>query len=237
MYARQRGGGRNLAGQSRGAGPQNPWGARARRSGTSRPSIAGATASCAPVTPRQPGAVDLEAAPPARTAAAAGHGRPRSGQRTVPFVSGLVSVTVLSSPNPSQLHPRDLAERILTSRSALEGERKQVTVLFASPGSRRSWSDRDPEEAQRLLDPLLERMMEAVHRYEGTVNHFWRRDDGAVRRATGPRGPCALGPVMRAPAMQRRSASTPKSSAAQTRSTSSSEVGLNSGEVVVARHR
>ena len=66
--------------------------------------------------------------------------------------------------------PRDLAERILSSREALEGERKQVTVLFADlKGSMELLADRDPEEARRL-DPVLERMMEAVHRYEGTVN-------------------------------------------------------------------
>src|SRR5687767_2165373 len=67
--------------------------------------------------------------------------------------------------------PRHLAEKILTSRSALEGERKQVTVLFADmKGSLELLLDRDPEEARMLLDPVLERMMEAVHRYEGTVN-------------------------------------------------------------------
>jgi class 3 adenylate cyclase len=53
----------------------------------------------------------------------------------------------------------------------LEGERKQVTVLFADlKGSMELLADRDPEQARKLLDPVLERMMEAVHRYEGTVN-------------------------------------------------------------------
>jgi len=67
--------------------------------------------------------------------------------------------------------PPYLAEKILTSRSALEGERKQVTVLFADlKGSMELLADRDPEEARQLLDPVLERMMAAVHRYEGTVN-------------------------------------------------------------------
>src|SRR5262249_24370580 len=67
--------------------------------------------------------------------------------------------------------PSYLAEKILTSRSALEGERKHVTVLFADlKGSMELLADRDPEEARQLLDPVLERMMAAVHRYEGTVN-------------------------------------------------------------------
>jgi len=74
-------------------------------------------------------------------------------------------------PSPETYTPRHLAEKILTSKSALEGERKQVTVLFADlKGSMELLADRDPEEARRLLDPVLERLMEAVHRYEGTVN-------------------------------------------------------------------
>jgi len=73
--------------------------------------------------------------------------------------------------SPDSYTPKHLAERILTSKAALQGERKQVTVLFADvKGSMELLADRDPEEARKILDPLLERMMEAVHRYEGTVN-------------------------------------------------------------------
>jgi class 3 adenylate cyclase len=85
-------------------------------------------------------------------------------------------VTVLGAVRETQHVPRaytpnHLAEKILTSRSALEGERKQVTVLFADlKGSMELLADRDPEDARAILDPVLERLMEAVHRYEGTVN-------------------------------------------------------------------
>jgi class 3 adenylate cyclase/tetratricopeptide (TPR) repeat protein len=73
--------------------------------------------------------------------------------------------------SPERYTPKHLAEKILTSRSTLEGERKQVTVLFADmKGSMEVVVDRDPEEGRALLDPVIERMMEAVHRYEGTVN-------------------------------------------------------------------
>jgi class 3 adenylate cyclase/tetratricopeptide (TPR) repeat protein len=76
-----------------------------------------------------------------------------------------------SRASPERYTPKHLAERILTSKVALEGERKQVTVLFADlKGSMELLADRDPEEARSILDPVLERMMEAVHRYEGTVN-------------------------------------------------------------------
>src|SRR5262244_2432856 len=73
--------------------------------------------------------------------------------------------------SPESYTPQHLAEKILTSRSALEGERKQVTVLFADlKGSMELLAERDPEEARKILDPVLELMMEAIHRYEGTVN-------------------------------------------------------------------
>src|SRR4026209_1382217 len=72
---------------------------------------------------------------------------------------------------PVKYTPKHIAEKILTSRSALEGERKQVTVLFADmKGSMELLADRDPEEARKLLDPVLDHMMEAVHRYDGIVN-------------------------------------------------------------------
>jgi class 3 adenylate cyclase/tetratricopeptide (TPR) repeat protein len=73
--------------------------------------------------------------------------------------------------SPETYTPKHLAERIINSKAALEGERKQVTVLFADlKGSMELLADRDPEEARKILDPVLELMMEPVHRYEGTVN-------------------------------------------------------------------
>ena len=69
--------------------------------------------------------------------------------------------------SPETYTPKHLAERIINSKAALEGERKQVTVLFADlKGSMELLADRDPEEARKHLDPVLESMMEAVHRYE-----------------------------------------------------------------------
>src|SRR5207247_2302379 len=73
--------------------------------------------------------------------------------------------------SPGSYTPKHLAEKILTSKAALEGERKHVTVLFADlKGSMELLADRDPEDARKILDPVLEHMMEAVHRYEGIVN-------------------------------------------------------------------
>src|SRR4030095_1741386 len=75
------------------------------------------------------------------------------------------------SPTPETYTPKHLAEKILSSKAAREGQRKQVTVLFADlKGSMELLADRDPEGARKLLDPVLERMMEGVDRYAGAGN-------------------------------------------------------------------
>ena len=77
------------------------------------------------------------------------------------------------TPPPVAYTPEHLAARILTSKAAIEGERKKITVLFAdTKASMELLADRDPEDARKLLDRILEYMMEAVHRYEGTVNQM-----------------------------------------------------------------
>jgi predicted amidophosphoribosyltransferase len=74
------------------------------------------------------------------------------------------AVTSAKFASPEIYTPKHLAEKILTSKSSLEGERKQVTVLFADmKGSMELLADRDPEEARKLLNPVIEHMMEAVH--------------------------------------------------------------------------
>ena len=84
------------------------------------------------------------------------------------------SVAKFLSPRSLALKPQTphhLTEKILTSKAELEGERKQVTVLFADiTGSLGLISGQDPESAQAILNPVLEQMIEAVHNYEGTVN-------------------------------------------------------------------
>jgi predicted ATPase/class 3 adenylate cyclase len=142
-----------------------------------------------------------------------------------------------SPPQPAPLTytPSYLAEKVLTSRSALEGERKQVTVLFADLKGSLEFilADRDPEEARQLLDPVLERMMAAVHRYEGTVNDVMgdgimalfgapiAHEDHAVRA-------CYAALAMQE-AIRRYSAEVRRVHGVEVQS----RVGLNSGEVVV----
>ncbi len=69
--------------------------------------------------------------------------------------------------------PKHLADKILRSRSALEGERKLVTVLFGDCAGFTALASRlDPEELHDLMDGCFQRVLEAVHRCEGTVNQF-----------------------------------------------------------------
>jgi class 3 adenylate cyclase/tetratricopeptide (TPR) repeat protein len=136
--------------------------------------------------------------------------------------------------SPASYTPKHLAEKILTSKSAVEGERKQVTVLFADlKGSMELLADRDPEEARKLLDPVLERMMEAVHRYEGTVNQVMGDGIMALFGAPLAHEDHAVRACYAALTMQE----SVKKYADEVRRSHAAvvkvRVGLNSGEVVV----
>lgn len=135
---------------------------------------------------------------------------------------------------PASYTPPGLAEKILRSRGAIEGERKQVTVLFADVrGSLELLVDLDPEDARGLIDPILEVMMEAVHRFGGTVNQVLgdgimalfgaplAHEDHAVR---------ACYAALRMREMFRRYAAT---TLAEGGVPVQIRIGLNSGEVVV----
>src|SRR5215471_4876414 len=75
--------------------------------------------------------------------------------------------------SPQSYTPKHLAEKILTSRSAIEGERKLVTVMFTDVSGFTAMSERlDPEEVHAIMDRAFEVILGAVHEYEGTINQF-----------------------------------------------------------------
>lgn len=77
------------------------------------------------------------------------------------------------TPGPHSYTPRHLVEKVLTNRSALEGERKQVTVLFADVKESMALADQvDAEEWHRILDRFFTILSEGIHRYEGTINQY-----------------------------------------------------------------
>jgi class 3 adenylate cyclase len=136
--------------------------------------------------------------------------------------------------SPESYTPKHLAEKILTSKAALEGERKQVTVLFADlKGSMELLADRDPEEARKLLDPVLERMMEAVHRYEGTVNQVMGDGIMALFGAPLAHEDHAIRACYAALRMQETIRAYSEEMRKGSGAVVAIRVGLNSGEVVV----
>ena len=155
------------------------------------------------------------AAPPPAAAPAAVRARPPDG-------------------GPRAYTPAHLAEKIVTARPALAGERKQVTVLFADlKDSTELIRGLDPEAAQQLLDPAIHRMMDAVHRLEGTVNQVLGDGIMALFGAPIAHEDHALRACYAALAMQ----AAMRSYTEEVRRTRGLElrmrVGLNSGEVVV----
>jgi class 3 adenylate cyclase len=136
--------------------------------------------------------------------------------------------------SPTAYTPKYLAEKILSSRNSIEGERKHVTVLFADlKGSTALIADQDPEEAQGILDPVLKLMMDAVHYYEGTVSHAMGDGLMAIFGAPVAHEDHAIRACYAALRMQ----SSVKKHAAEIHRTKGIpvqiRVGLNSGNVVV----
>src|SRR5262249_5843730 len=130
--------------------------------------------------------------------------------------------------------PTFLVEKIRTSRATLEGERKQVTVLFVDiKDSLELIRNLDPEAAQQLLDPALHAMMEAVHRYEGTVNQVLGDGIMALFGAPIAHEDHAVRACYAALAMQAALGAYAEEVHHVHGMVMQSRIGLNSGEVVV----
>ena len=102
-------------------------------------------------------------------------------------------VVAAARAHPRDYTPRHLADKVLQSRSALEGERKQASVLFADvQGSMELAGQLDPEQWHHILEGFFATLTEGVHRFDGTVNQC--TGDGIMALFGAPnsaRGPCA----------------------------------------------
>jgi class 3 adenylate cyclase/tetratricopeptide (TPR) repeat protein len=135
---------------------------------------------------------------------------------------------------PDAYTPSHLARKILTARASLTGERKKVTVLFADlKGSLELMADRDPEDARALLDGVLERLMEAVHRFEGTVNQVMGDGIMALFGAPVAHEDHAVRACYAALRMQRSVAQHAEELRRRQGIDVQIRVGINSGDVVV----
>jgi hypothetical protein len=74
---------------------------------------------------------------------------------------------------PQSYTPKFLADKILTNRSSIEGERKLVTVLFADVANYTAMAEQlDPEEVHQIMDGCFKILMDEIHKYDGTINQF-----------------------------------------------------------------
>jgi class 3 adenylate cyclase/tetratricopeptide (TPR) repeat protein len=138
--------------------------------------------------------------------------------------------------SPGSYTPKHLADRILTTRAALEGERKQVTVLFCDVvDSTRLAEQLDPEVMHEVMDRALQLMAEAVHRYEGTVNQFLGDGMMALFGAPVALEDHALRAVQAALATQETIAGFAEDLKCQRGVEMRLRIGLNTGVVVVGR--
>src|SRR5215510_5243354 len=92
---------------------------------------------------------------------------------TVPAAPAPVPESSSRFASPEAYTPKHLAAKILTSRGAIEGERKIVTVMFSDVSGFTAMSEKlDPEDVHAIMDRVFEVILQAVHLYEGTVNQF-----------------------------------------------------------------
>ncbi len=82
-------------------------------------------------------------------------------------------VSSLEFPKPQAYTPKHLADKILTARSSIEGERKVLTVLFADVANYTAMAEKlDPEEVHQIMDGCFNILLHEIHAYEGTINQF-----------------------------------------------------------------
>src|SRR5437773_12199554 len=119
------------------------------------------------------------AAPLGRRCAACGAEPPPTAKFCPECAAPLAAKPQAAAPDPRAYTPKHLANKILASKSALEGERKQVTVLFADVKGSMELAERlDPEEWHGIMDRFFQLLTDCVHRFEGIVNQY--TGDGIV---------------------------------------------------------
>src|SRR4029450_8331941 len=153
---------------------------------------------------------------------------------TIPQTAAIAPLRDPEVPPPDSYVPRHPAEKILAPRDSLQEERKEVHVLFADiRGSTRLLEGLDPEDAQKLIDPVLRVMMDAVHRYEGTVNQVLGDGIMALFGAPLAHEDHAVRACYSALAMQEEMRRYRENRGQSDELGLQITIGLNSGEVVV----
>ena len=135
---------------------------------------------------------------------------------------------------PQSYTPKHLAEKILTDRSAIEGERKLVTVLFADVAGFTSISEKlDPEEVHQFMDGSFKILMDEVHRHEGTINQFTGDGIMALFGAPVAHEEHAQSACRASLAIQKAMTPYGEKIERETGAEFKMRIGLNSGQVIV----
>jgi class 3 adenylate cyclase/tetratricopeptide (TPR) repeat protein len=151
--------------------------------------------------------------------------KPSAPPPTAPAVRPIASYT-----------PKHLADKVLKARSAIEGERRQVTVLFADIAGFTSLAEgRDPEEVHQILDRCFEAITAEVHRFEGTINQY--TGDGVMALFGAPiaHEDSARRAAHAALGIQRAMRDLSREIEARQGPAIRMRIGLNTGPVVVGR--
>ena len=138
--------------------------------------------------------------------------------------------------SPESYTPKHLAEKILTSKSALEGERKHVTVLFCDVVNSTALAERVGSESMHsLLNRFFDLALTEVHRYEGTINQFLGDGFMALFGAPLAHEDHARRAVLAALSIQRGVRDRQAEIAGATTATLAVRIGMNTGPVVVGK--
>src|SRR5580704_6757945 len=159
------------------------------------------------------------------------------GARFCPACGGSLQAGAAAAPRvPESYTPRHLAEKILTSRASLQGERKPVTVLFCDLVSSTALAERlGPDGMHALLGAFFERALAEVHRYEGTINQFLGDGLMALFGAPIAHEDHARRAVLAAVGIQRALSEYRRQLASERRVNFQVRMGLNTGGVVVGK--
>jgi class 3 adenylate cyclase/tetratricopeptide (TPR) repeat protein len=155
---------------------------------------------------------------------------------SAPAQAGAPTRPMPARPSIAAYTPKHLAEKILRSHSALEGERRQVTVLFADIAGFTELAERlDPEDVHALINRCFDLIAAEVHRFEGTINQY--TGDGVMALFGAPiaHEDSPRRAVHAALGIQRALRDLSRELKAERGITIQMRVGLHTGPVVVGR--
>jgi class 3 adenylate cyclase/tetratricopeptide (TPR) repeat protein len=191
---------------------------------------------CGAALPQRCPSCGAEAVPTFRFCGRCGHSLLTPSEASTAHATSATPSTPTVSPRVTSYTPRHLADKVLKARSAIEGERRQVTVMFADiAGFTSAAEGRDPEDVHQIVDRCFEAITAEVHRFEGTINQY--TGDGVMALFGAPiaHEDSARRAVHAALGIQRAMRDLSREIEARHGPAIRMRIGLNTGPVVVGR--